>query len=403
MIRKLRLKFVCINMLIVLILLSLMLGLLFFSTRERMERESVQMMRSMAVGPMLPFRPDDRSGEMRLPFFRLVLDKNGKLVSTESSSYDLSDEAFLQELIDSVRASDEESGVLKAYNLRYLRRSTPKEEIIVFADITGETTTIRHLLRVSLAVEFAGLLLFLGVSILLARWATKPVEEAWRRQKQFVSDASHELKTPLTVILTDTELLESDSCSEEDRKRFASSIHTMGEQMRGLVEELLSLTRADRADPAKTKQTVDWSHCVEEAVLPFEPVFFEQGLSMETEIQPGITVRGNESQLRQVTEILLDNAQKYCTPATTTAVRLHQHGHSAQLSVVSSGETIPKEDLEKIFLRFYRLDKARSMDHSYGLGLAIAKQIVDNHGGKIWAESEGGENRFIVQLPVRQA
>ena len=124
---------------------------------------------------------------------------------------------------------------------------------------------------------------------------------------------------------------------------------------------------------------------------------------METEIQPGITVRGNESQLRQVTEILLDNAQKYCTPATTTTVRLQQQGHSAQLSVVSSGDPIAEEDLEKIFLRFYRLDKARSMDHSYGLGLAIAKQIVENHGGKIWAESEGGENRFIVQLPVRTA
>ena len=402
MIRKLRLKFICINMLIVLILLSLMLGLLFFSTRQRMERESVQMMRSMAAGPMMPFRPNDRSGEMKLPFFRLTLDKDGELISTESNSYDLSDEAFLQELIDSVRESDEESGVLKAYNLRYLRRSTPREEIIVFADITGETTTVRHLLKLTLAVELAGLALFLGVSVLLARWATKPVEEAWQRQKQFVSDASHELKTPLTVILTDTELLESETCSEEDRKRFASSIHTMGEQMRGLVEELLSLTRADRADSVKTQQTVDWSHCVEEAVLPFEPVFFEQGLTVETEIQPGITVRGNESQLRQVTEILLDNAQKYCTPETTT-VRLHQQGHSAQLSVVSSGETIPKEDLEKIFLRFYRLDKARSMDHSYGLGLAIAKQIVENHGGKIWAESEDGENRFVVQLPVRQA
>ena len=193
MIRKLQLKFVCINMLIVLILLSIMLGLLFFSTRERMERESVQMMRSMAAGPMLPLRPDDRSGEIKLPFFRLTLDKDGELISTEGSSYDLSDEAFLQELIDSVRASDEESGVLKTYNLRYLQRSTPREETIVFVDITSELTTLRHLLRVSLAVEFAGLLLFLGVSILLARWATKPVEEAWQRQKQFVSDASHEL------------------------------------------------------------------------------------------------------------------------------------------------------------------------------------------------------------------
>jgi signal transduction histidine kinase len=400
-IRKLRLKFICINMLIVLILLSVMLGLLFVSTRQRIERESIQMMRTMAAGPMLPFRPDDRSGEMKLPFFRLTLDKNGNLVSTEGSSYDLSDEAFLQELLDSVRSSDEESGVLKTYNLRYLRRSTPREEIIVFADVTGELTTVRHLLRLSLAVELAGLALFLGVSILLARWATKPVEEAWQRQKQFVSDASHELKTPLTVILTDTELLQSEDCSEEDTKQFVSSIHTMGEQMRGLVEEMLALTRADNAAPERVRENVDWSSCVEEAVLPFEPLFFEQGLSMETDIQPGVTVKGSEMQLRQVTEILLDNAQKYSSPATTTTVRLHQQGHTARLVVTSCGEAIPKEELEKIFLRFYRLDKARSMNHSYGLGLAIARQIVENHGGKIWAESENGENRFIVQLPAQ--
>ena len=400
MIKNLRLKFVCINMLIVLILLSTMLGLLFFSTQQRMERDSIQMMRSMAAGPMMPFRPDDRSGEMKLPFFRLTLDKEGKLVYAEGNFYDLSDDEFLQELIDSARAGEKESGVLKVYNLRYLRRSTDREEIIVFADITGETATVQHLLTRTMVVELAGLGLFLVVSILLARWATKPVEEAWQRQKQFVSDASHELKTPLTVILTDTELLESETCTQEDRKRFASSIHTMGEQMRGLVEELLSLTRADQAEPLRNQETVDWSSCVEDAVLPFEPIFFEQGLTVETEIQPGVTVRGNEAQLRQVTEILLDNAQKYCTPSTTTKVTLQQQGHTVRLSVVNEGEAIPKEELEKIFLRFYRLDKARSMNHSYGLGLAIAKQIVENHGGKIWAESEEGENRFIVQLPV---
>ena len=400
MIKNLRLKFVCINMLIVLILLSTMLGLLFFSTQQRMERDSIQMMRSMAAGPMMPFRPDDRSGEMKLPFFRLTLDKEGKLVYAEGNFYDLSDDEFLQELIDSARAGEKESGVLKVYNLRYLRRSTDREEIIVFADITGETATVQHLLTRTMVVELAGLGLFLVVSILLARWATKPVEEAWQRQKQFVSDASHELKTPLTVILTDTELLESETCTQEDRKRFASSIHTMGEQMRGLVEELLSLTRADQAEPLRNQETVDWSSCVEDAVLPFEPIFFEQGLMVETEIQPGVMVRGNEAQLRQVTEILLDNAQKYCTPSTTTKVTLQQQGHTVRLSVVNEGEAIPKEELEKIFRRFYRLDKARSMNHSYGLGLAIAKQIVENHGGKIWAESEEGENRFIVQLPV---
>ncbi len=401
MIRKLQLKFIGIFMLIVLILLSTMLTLQFFTTKRQMVRDNISKMRNAALGPVSPPRPDDLDGGTRLSFFRLVLDSDGNLISTESGSYDLSDEAFLRELLDSVQASKQESGVLKAYNLRFLKDNAPQhKKVIVFADITSEVFALRKLLTVSLLVELGILVLFFGVSILLARWATRPVEEAWQRQKQFVSDASHELKTPLTVILTDTELLKAEDCGEEDRKRFVSSIHTMGEQMKGLVEEMLSLTRAENTEHTVPLQKVDWSSCVGEAVLPFEPVFFEQGLRVETDIQPDITVKGNETQLRRLVEILLDNAKKYCAPATVTSVRLHRQGHAARLCVVSHGDEIPQDELEKIFLRFYRLDKARSMNHSYGLGLAIARQVVQNHGGKIWAESENGENRFIVQFPV---
>ena len=398
MIRKLRVKFVCINMLIVLILLSIMLGLVLSSTKQRMAADSIQILRGLAAAPTAPFQPNDRSSETKLPFFRLTLSKEGELLSCEGGSYDLSDEAFLQELIASVRSSGMESGVLGEYHLRYLARETPREQILVFTDISSEIRAVRYLFTSCLLVGLAGLALFLGVSILLARWAVKPVEQAWAQQKQFVADASHELKTPLTVILTDTELLQSGSCAEADRQRFLGSIRTMGEQMRGLVEELLSLTRADNTNAVKEQQPMDWSRCVSDALLPFEPVFYEKGLSLEAELEEGVFVKGNEAQLRQAAEILLDNAQKYSLPGTAARVRLCRQGRSAVLSVENRGEEIPADELEKIFSRFYRLDKARSTNHSYGLGLAIAKQIAENHKGKIWAESEGGRNRFSIQL-----
>ena len=400
MIRKLRLKFICINMLIVLILLSAMLGLVLSFTRARMAEDTVQMMRSMAAGPMAPFQLRDPSDDVRLPFFKLTLSKEGELLSCEGGSYDLSDEAFLRELVASVKAGGTEIGVLEDYHLRYLVRETPTEDIFVFSDITSETRAIDYLLTNCLLIGAAGLALFLLVSILLARWAVRPVEQAWVLQKQFVADASHELKTPLTVILTDTDLLQSGRCSEADQQRFLGSIQTMGEQMRGLVEELLSLTRADNPDTAKTQQPMDWSKCVSDAILPFEPLFFEKGLSIETEIEEAIRVKGNEAQLRQIADILLDNAQKYCAPETVTRIRMKRQGRSAVLTVETQGEEIGKEDLEKIFRRFSRLDKARSMNHSYGLGLAIARQIAESHRGKIWAESSGGVNRFCVQLPL---
>ena len=386
-------------MLIVLVLLAVMMGLVLSSTQTRLERDSLQMMRRAAEGPMRPPRPNEQNGEMKLPFFKLSLDEDGALTAWESGYYDLSDESQLQELIDAVQTEEGETGVIEKYHLRYLVHKTPKDTVVVFADMTSEIAAMKHLLRSCILIGFAGIVLFLAVSILLARWAVRPVEQAWKQQKQFVGDASHELKTPLTVILTSTELLQSGSCTQEEEGRFLTSIHIMAEQMRGLVDELLSLTRADNPDRSGNRETVDLSRCISDAILPFEPVFYEKDLTIEQEIEENVRVRGYETQLSQVAEILLDNAQKYSLPHTCTKVLLQRQGRNALFIVQSCGEEIGKEDLKNIFRRFYRLDKARSMNHSYGLGLAIAKQIVESHRGRIWAESSGGINRFCVQLP----
>ena len=399
MIRRLRLKFICINMLIVLILLAVMMGLVHSFTRSRLEADSRQVMQRVVAGPMRPPRPNEQGTEMQIPCFKLSLDESGALIAQEGGYYDLSDESMLQELIASVQMEDGASGVIDQYHLRYLVHKTPKNTVLVFADMTGENATMKHLLRSCLLIGFAGVILFLAVSILLARWAVRPVEQAWDQQRQFVGDASHELKTPLTVILTSTELLQSGSCAPEEQNRFLASIRTMAEQMRGLVDELLSLTRADNPDLSVNREPVDLSKCVSDSILPFEPVFYEKDLTIEQTIEENIHVRGNEARLGQVVEILLDNAQKYCTPGTCTKVNLLRQGRSAILTVENRGEELSKEELEDVFRRFYRRDKARSMNHSYGLGLAIAKQIVEGHRGKIWAESGGGNVRFCVQLP----
>ena len=400
MIQKLRRKFIINNMLIVFILLSVMLSMMFTVTRQQIIRENIQTMESVVEGPMKPFEPDSRAGEVRLPLFRLVLDAEGELLSCEGRSYDLSDDDTLMELIDAVHSRNSNRGVLSKYHLRYLLRSRHDRETIVFADMTGENNTMQKLAISCVLIGLGGLVLFFGVSLLVARWAVRPVEQAWERQKQFVSDASHELKTPLTVILADADLLQSEQLDDDTRSRFITSIREMGEQMRELVEELLVLTRADHTDAVTELKPLDWSRCVSDAVLPFEPVFYEKGLSIGTEISEGIFVRGDITQLRQVIEILLDNAQKYCAPQTETKVSLSRQGHNALLKVESSGDEIPQPELVRIFQRFYRLDKARSNDHSYGLGLAIAKRITENHNGKIWAESEAGCNRFLMQLPA---
>ena len=241
------------------------------------------------------------------------------------------------------------------------------------------------------------LLIFLGISILLARWAVAPVEKAWHQQKQFVSDASHELKTPLTVIMSNAELLQLPEYEEESKEQFSRNILTMSHQMHHLVEGLLELARADRV--TQNFERMALSEVVEQALLPFEPVLFERGLHLDADIAPGIYLRGNAQSLKQVVDILLDNAFKYSAPGVV-AVELSRHSRNKCLLTVSNpGDPIPAAELEKIFDRFYRTDKSRSRDGSFGLGLSIAKTVVAEHGGRIWAKSNETGNCFFVELP----
>ena len=165
------------------------------------------------------------------------------------------------------------------------------------------------------------------------------------------------------------------------------------------MESLLDLARADNGAARMDFSDLDYSQLVTSAVLPFEAVLFEAHLTLTTDIREGIRLKGSSDHLRQVVEILLDNARKYSFPQTQVTVTLTRTGQTCLLRVTNRGETISPEDLTNIFKRFYRVDTARTGSGSYGLGLSIAESIVQAHKGKIWAESREGTNTFLVQLP----
>ena len=427
MIRKLRIRFVSIMMVIVCTMLIIIFGLVVHMTHSRIREDGFRMMESVANAPMgtrsdrNPKRKDEnREMNVQLPFFRVQIDADGKIVDTDGDYYDLTEEgseAVLEELVSAATASEEKVGDLHDYNLRYYRcnakrwfdKQVPDEDpvaadvlIIVFADISSEIATMRSLYRTCVIIGLGSFVSFLVISIFFARWAVRPVEEAWAQQRQFVSDASHELKTPLTVILTDAEMLKSPRFDEAHKAQFVDNILTMSNQMRGLVESLLQLARVDNGAIQKMPLTnIDLSGLVSDELLTFDALFFEKGLTLAEDITDGITVHGSTQHLKQVVEILLDNARKYSAPNGTVQVTLQKSGaHHCLLSVADPGDAISPEDLKKIFQRFYRIDEARAMNHSYGLGLAIAENIVKNHKGRIWAESEGGINTFRVELPM---
>ena len=403
MLKQLRVKFTVMMMTLVTLLLGSIFGLIYYFTASNLAQDSFEMMQAVAMRPTRPELPGAFPSEIRLPFFVVQISRTGALSAGGSELYDLSDEDALRELVLAAHETGKKDGTLTSYHLRFFSTETPDGEKIVFADTSSEQATLRGLVRTSLLIGIGSLIVLFFLSLWLARRAVRPVEQAWRQQKQFVADASHELKTPLTVIMTNAELLAAPAQEQAARLAAAGNILTVSHQMRTLVESLLNLARADQDAPRLAFCACDLSRLMLDACLPFEPVFFERGLSFSYDIAPGITVSGSESSLRQLAEILLDNAQKYTCPGGSARLCLQRRGKThCRLCVRSQGPALSQEDCKNIFKRFYRLDAARSRDGSYGLGLSIAEAIARQHGGKIWAEGGEGENLFYVELPLEK-
>lgn len=404
MLKRLRIKFIAVVMSIVTVLSIVIFGLVLHLTRQNIERESIQMMRTLAFRPPAAapmHKPDRMSENIRLPFFTVNIEKNGELTAVGGDYYDLRDEEFLRELVDAADEGSGDTGIIPEYDLRYLKFENAQRSTIVFADISSEKAMINGLIRNMVIIGLIGYAVFFIISLLLAKWVTKPVEKTWNEQKQFIADASHELKTPLTVIMTNAEMLSDKSYSESDRDGFTKNILSTSKRMRGLVESLLELARLDNNRAQIKLGAVDLSKLINDSILPFEPLFYESGMELEADIDTGINVEGDKEKLRQVVNILLDNALKYSDTADKVTVRLKRQSSNCILSVSGKGTPLTKDERENIFKRFYRVDQARNDGQSYGLGLSIADSIIREHNGKIWAESEDNYNTFLVSLQVK--
>ena len=400
MIRKLRVKLVCILMALLTVMLGVTFGLVLHFTQQSLEAESLRTLEALANNWQTASSPGLDDGT-RVPYFALEINARGDIITTRGGYFDLSDREKLQKLIDIAVNSEDDIGEVPDYGLRFYRVVTRTSWRVVFADTSAETTTLHSLIRTLAIASAAALAVFFVMSLLLARWLVRPVARAWDQQRQFVADASHELKTPLTGIMTNAELLNSPDFDETHRSQFAAHILTMSRQMRQLIEEMLDLARTDSGQSTLIFSQVDLSRLISDAVLPFEPVFFEAGLTLAVDIQPGLTVRGSQQHLRQTVDILLDNARKYAAPSGEISVTLTRCGGRCRLAVSNPGPEISKADLQNIFKRFYRADEAHTQRGSYGLGLSIARNIILRHRGRIWAESKNGRNTFFVELPVK--
>jgi len=400
MFNRLRIKFVAVVMLVATILVVFFLSLLYFSTASMLEADNIEMMQSID-GFSSPdgFSPEVYSPDDRLHYFMLTETNQGELLVIDNTGFDLTDTNLLSELYHLAVQDEDGVGELKKYALRYYKSPTPHSTVYIFSDISEEYGSLRSLRNNCISIGVIALFI-LGLLVnILSRVIIHPVEQAWNNQKQFVADASHELKTPLTVIMTNMDMLKSSDYTVPQKAELVENISIMTDRMKSLVEGLLDLARIDSSTLKSAYSTINFSELVEQSLLPFEPVFFESGRILESNIFPHITLTGSANHLSQVTDILLDNALKYSYEGSIVRLTLRKQGKYALLCVDSIGDRISPDDLKNIFRRFYTVDKARTGD-SYGLGLSIADAIIREHNGKIWAESTNGHNKFFVRLPL---
>lgn len=254
---------------------------------------------------------------------------------------------------------------------------------------------LRTLLVESLAIFIVIELLLIFISRLLTGWITKPAKEALERQKEFIADASHELKTPLAVIMASSDELVADETSG----KYIENIKYESDRMNRLISGLLDLSKLEEDASKESYKEENLSKIVEKTALVFEAVAFEQGVTIETDIEDGITLNCSKDEIEKLVSTLLDNAIKHSDKDTAVSIRLSKSKSLVNIQITNKGEPIAQGDEEKIFERFYRADKSRSRsENRYGLGLAIAKRIVINHGGSIKASSDGktGTTTFEV-------
>lgn len=320
-------------------------------------------------------------------YFTVQFNAAGQATSVNTGKIAAVDTAEAQEMAAALYAKGKTAGFTGSY--RYRAETNDTGTLYIFLDCSRELNTFYAFLTASVGASLGGMLLFFLLILFFTKMALKPAEESYEKQKRFITDASHEIKTPLAVIGAAAEVIELDAGESE----WTESIRHQIGRLSSLTEKLVLLSRMDEESYRPETREFSLSDTVRETAESFLPVAQERGKKYEINVEEGVSYTGDPDGIRQVTSLLVDNAMKYSDENGTVRVTLAKSGKNRVLSVYNTVEAIEKGDHKEFFERFYRADASRSSaSGGHGIGLSVAKAVVERHKGKITAGSADGKS-----------
>ncbi len=405
MLNRIRIKFITLSMTALFVLLFVIIaGMNVVNYRTIIgEADSTLFMLSENKGKFPPFAgkelPPFMSQETpyETRYFSMVMSHNKELIDADISRIVEVDVKKAYEYAISVMKMEEESGFIEQY--RYISQKENGLQRITFLDMGRKMYSYQTFLKTSIVIGVLGYIGFFLVIVIFSRKIVRPVAESYEKQRRFITDAGHEIKTPLAIIKADVDVLEMDWGENE----WLEDIQKQAKRLAGLTNDLVYLSRMEEEEKDMQMIEFPFSDVVQETVSSFQALTKTQNKYLQCTIPPLMSLTGNEKAIRQLINILIDNAIKYSPEKGLIFVDAKKQGKNLILSVFNTTQTpVPKEKLDMIFERFYRLDDSRStMTGGYGIGLSVAKAIVSAHNGKINAVSDGDcAIKIVISLPI---
>lgn len=397
MIKKLRTKMIIVSTLSVLAVLVVILGVIngvtFYNINQRADElihilaENGGRFPKLVEGEPIQPKKDRHNVSPETPyetrFFTVYVDRSGRALAADTGSIAAINTAVATEMAEKAYASGRSDGFIQDY--KYSVSKNGDKAMIVFLDCGRDLRTFRSFLVTSLMVAAAGLVGVFVLVYVLSKFAIKPLAESYEKQKRFITDASHEIKTPLTIIGANTEIIEMQSGESEWTQSTRNQIRRLTE----LTVQLVSLARMDEENAKLPMVDFSLSDAVQEEAEPFVPLAQTSGKTLMLEIEDGISCFGDESALRKVVSILLENAIRYSDAEGKISLKLSRQGKKNRLWVSNTVNGIEPGSHDIMFERFYRADSSRnSKAGGYGIGLSIAQSIIEQHKGKLTAHSK---------------